>query len=204
MAADFTAGALVQPLILKHRVEDMSLLTDVQINGRLTLAAPLSRAYDVNSYVSSALLFGDMNGRVTNLFDLLSFSAWSDTAGTGATAQFNNIDYPVEVLNNGAVTERWRINFTSTTAFQVIGENLGVIATGSTSVDCSPVNQLTGQPYFVVRAAGWGAGWSAGNQLRFNTISAAAPIWIARTVLPGATLEGDQFSIQVRGDVDAD
>ena len=203
LAADFTAGALVQPLIIKHRVEDMSLVTDVQINGQLTLASPLTRDYPLDSFVSSALLFGDMNGRVTNLFDLLSFSAWSDTPGTGATAQFNNIDYPVEVLNNGSVTERWRINFTSTTAFQVIGENLGVIATGTTAADCSPANQLTGQPYFVIRAGGWGAGWSAGNQLRFNTISAAAPIWIARTILPGATLEGDSFSMQMRGDVDA-
>lgn len=204
LAADFVAGTLVQPLIVKHRVEDMSLITDVQINGQLTIAAPLTRDYPIDSYVSSALLFGDMNGRVTNLFDLLSFSAWSDTPGSGAVAQYNNIDYPIEVLNNGAVTERWRLNFTSTTAFQVIGENLGVIATGTTASDCSPANQLTGFPYFVIRAAGWGAGWSAGNQLRFNTISAAAPIWIARTVLPGATLEGDSFSMQMRGDVDAD
>mgnify|MGYP003439684861 FL=1 len=203
MAAGFTIGSRVQPLVARHRVEDMSLVTDVQINGQLTLAAPLSRAFDANSYVSSALLFGDMNSRVTGVHDLGSFSSWSDTPGAGATAQFNNIDYPIEVLNNGAVTERWRINFTSTTGFQVIGENLGVIATGLTSVDCSPSNQLTGQPYFVIRAAGWGAGWSAGNQLRFNTVSAGAPIWIARTVLPGATLEGDSFSMQVRGDVDA-
>lgn len=204
MAAGFTIGSRVQPIVARNRVEDMSLVTDVQINGQLTLAAPLSRAYDINSYVSSALLFGDMNSRVTGVFDLLAFSAWSDIPGTGATAQYNNIDYPVEVLNNGAVTERWRINFTAATAFQVIGENLGVIATGTTSADCSPSNLLTGQPYFVIRALGWGSGWSAGNQLRFNTVSAAAPIWIARTVLPGATLEGDSFSMQVRGDVDAE
>lgn len=204
MAAGFAIGSRVQPLVARNRVEDMSLVTDVQINGQLTLAAPLSRDFDIDSYVSSALLFGDMNSRVTGLFDLLSFTAWSDVAGTGATAQFNNIDYPIEVLNNGAVTERWRINFTAPTTFQVIGENLGVIATGTTSADCSPSNQLTGQPYFVIRALGWGGGWSAGNQLRFNTTSAAAPIWIARTVLPGATLEGDSFSMQVRGDVDAE
>jgi hypothetical protein len=203
IAGNFTAGSLVQPLIARNRVEDMSLVTDVQINGQITLAAPLSRAYDVNSFVSSALMFGDMNGRVTGVYDLGAFSSWSDIPGSGAAAQYNNIDYPIEVLNNGAVTERWRINFTNTTTFQVIGENLGVIATGTTSADCSPTNQLTGQPYFVIRAAGWGAGWAAGNQLRFNTISAAAPIWIARTVLPGATLEGDSFSMQMRGDVDA-
>lgn len=204
MAADFTAGALVQPLHAKHRIEDMGLLADVQINGQLTLGAALSRNYPLGSFVSSALLFGDMNARVTGVHDLLAFSAWSDTPGAGANAQYNNIDYPIEVLNNGAVNERWRINFTSTTAFQVIGENLGVIATGSIGVDCSPANQLTGQPYFVIRAAGWGGGWAAGNQLRFNSLSAAAPIWIARTVLPGATLEGDSFSMQVRGDVDAE
>lgn len=203
MAADFVAGALVQPLKAYHRIEDMNLLTDVQINGQLTLAAPLPRAYPIDSYVSSALLFGDMNARVTNVFDLGTFATWSDTPGAGSNAQYNNIDYPLEVLNNGAVTERWRISFTTTSAFQVIGENLGVIYTGSIGADCSPTNQLTGLPYFVIRANGWGSGWAAGNQLRFNTISAAAPIWIARTILPGATLEGDSFSMQMRGDVDA-
>jgi hypothetical protein len=153
--------------------------------------------------VSSALLFGDMNARVTNVHDVQAFVAWTDTPGTQATAQFNDIDYPIEILNNGGISERWRISFTSATAYQVIGENLGVIATGTTTTDCAPTNALTGNPYFVLRSTGWGSGWSAGNQLRFNTVGAAAPIWIARTVLPGATLDGDSFSIQMRGDVDA-
>lgn len=205
MGAELLLTGLVQPLKALHRVEDMVLISDVQITGDVTFSPPVTHAYPAStSYVSSAILFGDMNARVTNLFDLLSFSTWSDSPGTGATSQYNNLDYPVEVLNNGAVTERWRINFTSITAFQVIGENLGVIDTGSTAVDCGPTNQLTGLPYFVLRADGWGSGWSAGNQLRFNTISAAAPIWIARTVVPGATLEGDSFSLQLRGDVDAE
>lgn len=204
MSAALNLTGLVQPLIVKHRVEDLALVSDVQINGQLTLSAPLTRSYPANtSFVSSAILFGDMNARVENVFDLLSFASWSNTPGTGATAQFNDIDFPIEILNNGGLTERWRINFTSTTAFQVVGENLGVIATGNTTQDCSPTNALTGLPYFVIRANGWGSGWSAGNQLRFNTVGAAAPIWIARTVLPGATLEGDSFSLQMRGDVDA-
>lgn len=205
MAADLNLTGLAQPLVAKHRVEDLALLSDVQINGQLTLTAPLSRDFAAGStYVSSALLFGDMNARVENVFDLLSFASWSNAPGSGATAQYNDIDYPIEVLNNGALTERWRINFTSTTAFQVIGENLGAIATGTTSADCAPVNTLTGNPYFIIRASGWGSGWAAGNNLRFNTVGAAAPIWIARTVLPGATLDGDAFSLQMRGDVDAE
>ena len=113
------------------------------------------------------------------------------------------------MLNDGAVTDRWRINFltgnpsSGTANFQVISENLGVIATGNTGSDCAPVNGLTGKPYFVIRSGGWGLGWSVGNQVRFNTSAASRPIWIARTVLPGATLDGDSFDLQLRGDVDA-
>lgn len=192
-----------QPLVAKHRIEDMVLINDVQITGDIAFDPALSRDYPAaGTFMSSALLFGDMVARVTNVFDLLSWGAWGDTPGTGATAEYNTIDYPIEVLNNGAVTERWRINFTTTNTFQVIGENLGVIATGSTGADCAPANALTGLPYFVIRSAGWGMGWSAGNQLRFNTVSASQPIWCARTILPGATLQGDSFSLQMRGDVD--
>lgn len=203
MASPLSLTGYTQPLVARHRVEDMVLISDVQINGQVAFDPALSRDYPVDgTFMSSAVLFGDMVARVTNVFDLLTWSAWSDTPGPGASAEYNTIDYPVEVLNNGAVTERWRINFTSTTTFQVIGENLGVIATGSIGEDCAPANALTSQPYFVIRAAGWGMGWSAGNQLRFNTISAAAPIWVARTILPGASLAGDAFALQLRGDVD--
>jgi len=206
MAADLDLGATPQPLVIRHRIEELNLLSDVQINGQLTLTTPLGRAFDASdAWLSSALLFGDLQARVTNLFDQNTWtSVWSNALiGAQATGQFNDIDFPVEVFNEGAVSERWRINFTSSTAFQVIGENLGVIATGTTAADLQPVNALTGHPYFTLRAAGWGAGWAAGNQVRFNTVAAVAPIWIARTVLPGATLAGDSVGLQLRGDTDA-
>lgn len=205
MAADLNLTGIPQPLVAKHRIEELNLLSDVQINGQVSLTGPLTRAYDLDTYVSSALLFGDMFARVTGVFDQGTWTnEWQDALiGSQATAQYNTIDHPLEVLNNGCVRERWRINFTSTTAFQVIGENLGVIATGSTAADVSPTNGLTSLPYFTLRAAGWGTGWSVGNQLRFNTVGATAPTWVARTVLPGATLTGDSVDLQLRGDVDA-
>jgi hypothetical protein len=205
MAADLDLGAIPQPLQAKHRIEQMVLLADVQISGQMSITAPLTRDFPEGSLVSSALLFGDLNAQATNLFDQATWTGeWSDQRiGSQATGEFNTIDYPVEVLNSGAVTERWRLNFTSSTAFQIVGENLGVIGTGTTSGDVAPVNPVTGENYFVMRAGGFGAGWSAGNQIRFNTRAAAAPIWIARTVLPGATLAGDSLDLQLRGDVDA-
>lgn len=204
MAADLSLVGYVPPISAKHRIEEMGLLSDVQINGQVTLTAPLLRDFPAGSQLSGALLYGDLQARATNLFDQQTWTnVWqSAVAGSGATAQYNDIDYPVEVLNNGAITERWRLNFTSTTSFQVIGENMGVIATGTTGADLQPINQLTALPYFTLRAAGWGAGWSVGNQLRFDTIAAAPPTWLVRTVLPGAALTGDSFDAQLRGDVD--
>lgn len=204
IAADWTGAGVAQPLKVVDRIEHMTLLSDVQINGQIELTDGLPRAFPLGSYVSSALLFGDLQAYVTNMFDQQAWtSVWSDSLiGSGATAQYNDIDHPIEILNESAYTERWRINFTGTTAFQVIGENLGVIATGTTATDCAPINPVTGEAYFVLRAAGWGGGWSAGNQLRFNTIGANAPAWCARTILAGASLAGDRFDLEGRGDID--
>lgn len=206
MAADLNLAGYVTPIAAKHRIEEMGLLGDVQINGQITLTAPLLRAYPLGSFVSSALLFGDLFARVTGVFDQNTWTGvWSNALiGSQATGQYNDVDYPIAVLNSAAVSDRWRINFTGTTAFQVISENMGVIATGTTTVDLAPVNPLTGVPYFTLQSEGWGVSgsWAAGNQLRFNTVGAVAPVWLARTVLPGATLAGDSFDAQLRGDVD--
>lgn len=204
IAADWSGSGVAQPLKAVHRIEQMNLVSDVQINGLVSLTAPLNRDYPEGSLLSGALLFGDMQAIVTNVFDQQTWTGvWADALiGSQATAEYNLINYPIEILNNSSVTDRWRINFTSATAFQVISENLGVIGTGSTSTDLTPVNPVTSQPYFTLRAAGWGSGWATGNNLRFNTIGANAPVWIARTILAGATLEGDSFDIEARGDVD--
>ncbi len=205
IAADAVFTGFTAPFVAKHRIEEMFLITDVQINGQLSLAAPLLRTYPMGSFVSSALLFGDLFARVTNVFDQNTWGGiWSNVLiGDQATAQFNDVDYPIEVLNDACTTERWRLNFTSPTAYQFIGEQLGVVATGSTAADFQPINLLTGKAYLTIRKNAFGAGgWAAGNQVRFNTVGATPPFWLARTVLPGATLAGDSFDAQLRGDVD--
>lgn len=204
MAADAVLTGFTPPIAARHRIEQMLLVTDVQINGEISVAQPLVRDFPAGSQLSGALPFGDVFARVENLFDQQTWDGeWSDTRiGDQAAAQYNNIDFPIEVLNEGAVNERWRINFTSSTAFQVIGENLGVIGTGSTATDLSITNLLTGKPYFVLRKDGWGTGWAPGVQLRFNTVAAAPGFHVARVILPGATLEGDSFDLAFRGDAD--
>lgn len=206
MANPLNLAGYAQPLIAEHRIEDMVLCTDSQINGELSLSRALIHDYTAaNSFVSSALLFGDLQARVSKFFDQASWaSVWSDTlSGSAAAASFNDVTYPLTVTNAGTITERWALVFTTQTAFNIIGENVGQIGTGSTSVDCAPINPVTGVPYFSLNRFGWGAGWSAGNVLRINTTGNIAPIWFARTTKQSTSDEmNDNVRIQIRGDAD--
>jgi len=156
--------------------------------------------------VSSALVAGDLKARVSVLFDQATWNGttWQDSvSGTAATGTFNDVLAPIEVTNKGAVSERWALVFTNTTTFNVMGEHVGVIATGNVNTDLSPANPATGVPYFVVPALGWGIGWAAGNVLRFNTVGAMTPVWVVRTIQQGPnTGIHHSFTLLSRGDVD--
>ncbi|NEX82723.1 curculin (mannose-binding) lectin protein [Aeromonas rivipollensis] len=194
-----------EPLYVVHRIEDMSLVSDVEISGRLTLARPLSHAYDAaDTYVSSALIIGDLWARYTGLFDQRSWTnVWSDyLIGDQSTAQYNDTDYPIQVTNRATLQERWAIIFNTSTSFVLVGEHVGQIAVGDVNTDLAPINPNNGQPYFRLDHRGWGAGWSSGNVLRFTTQAAAYPLWVIRTILQSvAAQETDKFELQLRGNV---
>lgn len=213
--ADLDAGTLtlanpldltgfVQPLHIEHRIEDMALITDVQITGQVQLMKPVRHAYPANtSYFSSAMVIGDLQARYANLFDQQTWASVfsDDLSGSAATVSFNDVLYPLAVTNAGTIQERWAIVFTSTTAFNCYGEYSGLVAQGSTGVNFAPVNPDTNSPYFTMDYRGWGAGWSAGNVLRFNTVAANFPLWLARTTLQSdPTVYTDNFKLQIRGD----
>lgn len=193
------------PLQCEHRVQDDVLLLGVDISGRLELGAPLSRAYPLGARVSSKLRKGDTFARVSLSFEQTAFTTWSDQLqGSAPLANFNEVNYPIAVTNAGAVSERWVVIFTSNTTVRIVGERLGqVVPSADISQNIAPINPATGVPYFTLPALGWGTGWGNGNCLRFNTVSAASPAWVARVVLPGQSTEvTDRFSIAWTGDVD--
>lgn len=198
-------SGLAQPLTASVVVEDMVLVSSVDLSGRLTLAAPLSRSYSTSALVSSALLFGDLQAQNPVFFSQQTWqNVWSDIlSGSTTTAQYNRTLFPLSVVNADATTERWAFIFQGPTSGVIVGETLGQIGTFSTAADASPLNPITGKPYFTLRKDGWGSGWGVNNVLRFNTIGPNAPIWFARTVLPGAEATlGDSFRVQMRGDAD--
>ena len=203
------AVALTAPLKILDRVEHMSVLNDVQINGTLSFIAPLAHEFPAEeTIISSALVWGDINSRVFNFFKQKTWSSgapnWGpDRIGDDTTANYNLVDNPIEYANNGAITEKWALVFTGSTAFNIVGQTLGIIGTGNTSVDVAPNNPNTDNPYFVMRAAGFGSGWAAGNVIRFDTEGCLAPMWVCRTVLSGqGTVDDDSFTLRLRGDAD--
>ncbi|MBF6987258.1 hypothetical protein [Cupriavidus sp. IK-TO18] len=202
-----STSGMVGTIYVENRIEDMSLLSDVQITGQLTLMRQLTHTYPADeSRVSSALIMGDLQARRSLSFTQTTWaSVFADTVSGGSPAStYNFTTYPLVVTDKSCIQERWAIVFTDTINFRVIGESVGQIAVGSVNSDCSPTNPSTGQPFFTLAALGWGGGWAAGNVLRFNTAAANYPLWLARTVLQSVPSgQSDSFRVQIRGDIDA-
>lgn len=206
---DASGNPLSLPLVVRDRVEHMTLCTEVQVSGALSISSPLPWSLPAGSArVSSAVAWGDLQARVHHWFTQQTWNSaapnWTDSPiGGSTTANYNTLSYPPIITNRGAIDGKWAVVFTSNTSFNVVEEKLGVISTGSTASDCAPINPQTNEPYFTIRKEGWGAGWAASNVVRFNTDSALGPLWVVRTVLSGqGTVSDDQFKLQIRGDAD--
>ena len=204
MADPLDLSAYTEPLVAAHRIEDMVLISEAQINGYIATVGPLTHDYPATeTQVSSALIFGDLAGRIIRSFTQKTWdSVWRDAiSGDDTTAKYDDKNYPFALTNRGSIAQRWCIKFTGSTEFDVVGENLGVIASGTTNSDCAPINPATEAPYFTIDSRGWGSGWATGNCLRFDTSAANAPLWIARTTMQGTVEEPtDEFVLQIRGD----
>jgi len=209
LATPLLLTGYTQPLAAVHRVEDISMMTDVEISGRITLGKALSHDYEpADSYVSSALIIDNTWSRVTNVFEQKTWTGvWSDSLiGDATTAQFNATDYPIITSNRGALTERFALVFDSSTTFRVYGEHLGLIAAGNINETCAPSNpNHPGVPMFSINPLSFGLGWSSNNVVRFDLIGADAPFWAARTILQSdAAIDSDSYALQLRGNVNKD
>lgn len=212
-AADLETGHIVfsdvsgysQPVKIQHRIEDMLLVT-AALEQSLEVARAVTHDFPSGSRVSSVLMIGDMQARVHSGFQQATWTGvWSDEPIGGAvTADYNEPVNPIVVSNAGAITERWAIVFTGSTAFRVIGEQVGEILAGTTGAPTAPLNPATLEPYFTIAAAGWGNGWAIGNVYRFNTVGANAPVWLIRSIAPSEPFDGvDSMTVAIRGNKDA-
>lgn len=189
------------------RQEVYRRIGEVRIDGTVRLIQPLGIDLAAGAVISSALRQGDLFARVSRVYDQQSWNGttWADGLdGDSAVGSYNTTANPIEINNLGAITERWALRFRSNgTDFDLIGQHLGQVATGSKNADFSPINPASGAPYFIVREAGWGNGWVSGNTLFVDTVGASFPIDVIRSVQPSTPPGGDySFLLEQRGDVD--
>ena len=208
MADPLDLSGYEAPFTIYHTVADLHRVRDTDISGRITFLRPVTHEYLAagDSYVSGMLYIGTLQARYSTLFEQTTWTGvWSDTLiGSAPLASFNEALYPIEVTNAGAYPDRFLIQFTSSTAFNCIGEALGLIGVGTTSVDFAPINPLTGLPYFTIPYQGWGGGWATGNCMRFNLAAACYPIDAVRAVQPSdPTGLSDSVELLLVGNVDA-
>lgn len=211
-AVDKYGASLTAPFSIVDRIEDMRLATDVQINGIISINEGLSRAFPANeTKVSSALVWGDTGARVYNIFSQEIWSSgspvWSDSRiGDNTTAQYDDVNFPIQIDNKSSSAGRWAIIFTSSTSVKVVNEVTGEAIAGvsvhqSTGEDVAPINPATMLPYFTMPLLGFGTGWVTNNVIRLNTDSGDNNMWVIRTVESGALSElTDSIQIEVRGD----
>jgi hypothetical protein len=213
MQTPLDLSAYTQPLVATHRIEDASLVSDVQITGHVTISEPLTHAYTAsNSLASTALIAPFVGGSVQAAYNHLftqqtwdnAHPNWTDAVvGSGTTAAVDDLNFPIQVLNRDAITEKWAfIVRGGGTHVDVVGQDLGVIISNAPmSANIAPVNPGTGNPYFVFDYRAFGAGWNDGNAIRFDTQGAGFPPWLARTIKSGpATYTDDRNVVEARWD----
>ena len=107
-------------------------------------------------------------------------------------------------MNNiGAINQRWAIVFTSSTAYNVVGEFVGTIYSGDILNDCAPINRFVNSPYFILRKDAFGAGLNPGEAFLFTTEAASKPIMATRSVSPGhSEITIDNSTLSFRGNKD--
>ena len=202
----FDISLYTAPLTAKYRIMDIALVIETDISGRVTLSTPITHDYSTAAVFSSMLLAGDMQARAFNVFGQKSWGGvWSDTlVGDATTSQLQVTNNPIVVTNRDAIEERWALVFTSQTAFNIIGQTVGQIGTGSTTTLTAPINPMTGYPYFTIPAAAWGTGWSANNVVRINTAAAKYPVWIGNAIQQhqGSSSDNYDFTIGYHANID--
>lgn len=198
------ASGFAAPFEIIDTLSELALVTAVT-ESTLKIAKALQGSFPAGAVVSSVYQLGDMQARVADIFDQsIWHNEWVDVIqGDPATANYNSVDFPIEVTNESAINERWAHIFTSETAFRCVGEKVGQVGTGDIMNDFAPINPATGLPYFILRAAGWGGGWQPGNVLRDRTVAAARPAVLLRPVSAGhSAIEQDSIRLHFRGNAE--
>lgn len=195
------------PLKVMHAQEERNRILKADIDGTLSLIFPTKHDYPLeNTYVSSVLVGGDLQVRHSIPFTQRNWSnKWQDVPdGDQLLNRLNLRDYPMVLTDDGAITERWLIKWTSSSQFELYGETLGFVLKTDTLQDLAPMNPSTQKPYFTIprQAFGNDAPWASQDVIRFDTWGTLLPVWVLCAVQPSTNKQDgeDGFTMCIFGD----
>lgn len=162
--AEIVQIAAAPPVSVLGDVVTIPLATGL-VNGYLA-ATP--------TYVSSLIQAGDL---------LPNFDNFVVTSGAGT---YDEIGNPIGLSNRATIEQQWTLTFSGATNYDVVGDTVGSVGSGSTGGDFSPNNPDWGLPYFTLLAAGFGGTFTGGDTIVWETHPGAAPVWHKRIIPAGA------------------
>lgn len=154
----------------------------------IDLIDQLNVDYPEGSYCAMVIVCGDA-GTVEPTFD-----SWQENSAAGT---YDESTYPPELENFGTVRDDWTITFTSATEFSCTGLYEGAVGTGQISQDFAPTNPAKGNPYFTIKAAGWGGTWAINDTVVFKTYPASQGLW-AKEIWPAGISTESENQVDIR------
>lgn len=204
--ADANLAGFEGPWKVYYRQAERALVLETRVDGTLKLAGGVGRDYDTDTLVSSCMMVGTLQGRVSKIYSQKVWtSVWSSVLiGDPAIAQYNDNGFPVVVTNVTARKGRYVLVWKTNTDVDIIEENAGYLALNITILsDVVIPDPVTGDPVMTLSAGGFGGGWIPGNALRIDLEGAGAPVWALRCVRPGQpTADFDSVTLELMGDVE--
>jgi hypothetical protein len=207
LSCNFSTGAVTigdvtgwpQPVTVRHRIAHRAMVSGISgLNLTITPALPV--AFPSGSVVASELPHGDIAAAVSVSFSQQAWTRqWQSTLiGNPAAAMYSGLP---TLTNQGAESDRYAIVFSDAASFTAYSERLGLLGTGTTAANFSPLNSATGAPLFTLLSANWAPAIVVGSTMRFDTVGAAPPVWMARCVRPSTATGATRAVLRLHGSV---
>lgn len=100
--------------------------------------------------------------------------AITSTAGT-----YDEAGYPLVLSNLGTEEMIAVFTMTSTTDFSCVTDNFGELGNGNIATDFSPLNPKNGEPFFTLKAAGFGGAFVIGETFSIPLHPSSLAFWLA-------------------------
>lgn len=160
-------------------------------NEEFVTVSGVSQVGDIVTLTVSALTNG-YSANVTKVSSVYAAGNVVASAGalsiTSASGTYDTGTNPIVMNDKSAIHQTWTLTFTSATAFNITGDTVGSVGSGTTSGGASPTNPSFSLPYFTIAAGGFGGTYSNGDTIVFSTTPAAVPLWIRRIVPANASV----------------